>query len=383
LIPKPPYAALLTPPGRGAVATIGVRGEGARVIVGRRFLPAAGKPLEAFGPGRVLFGRFHTAAAAAEELVVGLISAEEVEIHCHGGVAAGEAILEALVQEGCVVIQPDQWAKEIEADAIAAAALFALAQARTERTAAVLLDQYRGALSRDLSAIQRHLERHEVAAARTKLQSLLGWAEFGLHLTQPWKVAIAGRPNAGKSSLMNAIVGYERAIVFAEPGTTRDVLTATTAVDGWPIELADTAGMRAAGDAIEAEGVARALQEIARADLVILVDDTTAAWDEGLYQELDGSARRVVVVHNKCDLALPADGLPQGIAVSAKTGVGIDTLCQVVGECLVPQSPPRGAGVPFTEEQASDLADVELLLASGKTDEARNKLATLWQRPPP
>ena len=86
-IPDAPHLAVLTPLGRGAVATIGVRGSGSRELVGRRFTPAAGKPLDSFPVGRVLFGRFRTAAAAEEELVVGLVAGNELEIHCHGGVA--------------------------------------------------------------------------------------------------------------------------------------------------------------------------------------------------------------------------------------------------------------------------------------------------------
>jgi tRNA modification GTPase len=88
-------------------------------------------------------------------------------------------------------------------------------------------------------------------------------------------VVIAGPPNVGKSSLINALLGYQRAIVFDQPGTTRDVLTATTAIDGWPVELADTAGIREGDDAIETEGVARALAEIRAADLVVEVWDAS------------------------------------------------------------------------------------------------------------
>src|SRR5204862_3686687 len=161
---------------------------------------------------------------------------------------------------------------------IAAQALLALAGARTERTATIFLDQYRGALRKDLTAIEHDLTHGNHDTAVRALNSLLARASLGLHLRQPWKVVIAGRPNDGKSSLMNAILGYQRSIVWHEPGTTRDVLTATTAIDGWPLELIDTAGLRVgravpadSADPIESEGIARARAQIAAADLTILV----------------------------------------------------------------------------------------------------------------
>ena len=84
----------------------------------------------------------------------------------------------------------------------------------------------------------------DLQAAAARIREWLAWEDFGLHLTRPWNVVLAGRPNVGKSSLINALLGYTRSIVFDQPGTTRDVVTAATAIDGWPIELSDTAGLR-------------------------------------------------------------------------------------------------------------------------------------------
>src|SRR5690606_16577637 len=91
--------------------------------------------------------------------------------------------------------------------------------------------------------------------ARRRLAALVDRAPLGLHLTRPWHVALAGAPNVGKSSLLNAVLGYGRAIVFDQPGTTRDVLDAVTAIDGWPVRLTDGAGLRESVDALEAAGV--------------------------------------------------------------------------------------------------------------------------------
>lgn len=375
-----PSCSLLTPPGRGAIATIGVRGAGSIAAVTSCFTPASGQPLGDAAQGRVAFGRFQLPSGAAEELVVGLVSADEIEVHCHGGMAAAEAILAALEAAGC---RQETWRERItagEADPIAAAALFALAEARTERTAAILLDQYHGALRRELEQI-RDLIPSDSRQALARLQLLLSRADLGRHLTRSWRVVLTGAPNVGKSSLINALLGYQRAIVFDQPGTTRDVLTATTAIDGWPVELSDTAGLRAGGDAIEVEGVTRALAQVAAADLVIEVLDATAAQERPGYRGQmteDRRQRDVLVVHNKCDLGLPLDdGRPPGIYVSAKTGQGMDNLIRAIAERLAPNPPPRGAAVPFTESQLSALASGQRHLNRGDAQAASSQIESL------
>jgi tRNA modification GTPase len=397
---------VLTPSGRGAIATIAVRGAQAIPIVARLFRPASGNPLTDFPVGRTVFGRFMIplplgeggdrrspgeGRPISEDLVIGLIGQGELEIHCHGGRAAVQAVCAALAAAGAAQITPAAWAHQQHSDPLAADALLALTDARTERTAAILLDQYRGALRRQLAAIGDALAQNELAAAKTAIDSLLSWADFGLHLTQPWKVVLAGRPNAGKSSLMNAILGYERSIVWREPGTTRDVLTATTAIDGWPIELTDTAGLRAVGqtflsaaanapsDPIESEGISRAHAQTAAADLVVLVADTAAPWDSALYEEITRSSpRQPLIVHNKCDLSSPpADNRPPGIETSAMTGHGIAQLCQAIANTLVPTRPSRDTGVPFTANQIASLQAVAQHLPAGQLVAARQQLAGL------
>jgi tRNA modification GTPase len=373
-----PVCAILTPGGRGAVATVGVRGGGAVAAVGRRFCAAGGPSLDLFAVGRVVFGRFRTAIGAEEELVVGLVGGDEADVHCHGGSAAVEAVCEALVAEGCRRVDAAEWVHIERDDPVAAAAMLALAHARTERTAGVLLDQHRGALRAAIVGIERELSAGNSGAGTSKLKELLARGEMGMHLTEPWRIMLAGRPNAGKSSLMNAIVGYERAIVFEQPGTTRDVLSAGTAIDGWPVELADTAGIRPAGDSVEAEGVARARREVATAEAVVLIADTTAAWDAELHAELVQQARRLIVVHNKCDLRRPLDdGRPVGIEVSAKTGAGIDSICQALTELLVPDPPQPGEAVPFTAGQIAVLRTAAERLRRGEIAAAQAALQTL------
>jgi tRNA modification GTPase len=375
--------AVLTPSGRGAIATVALRGAAALAAVARRFQPAAGKTLDAYGPGRVVFGHFRMSETAVEEIVVGLIATDELEIHCHGGTAAVAAICSALVAEGCVLVTADEWVHSQQHDPIAAQALLALAEARTEHVAVILLDQHHGALRAELSLIERLIAQNETVAAAQAIDRLLARAELGLHLTQPWKVVLAGAPNAGKSSLANAILGYERAIVFPQPGTTRDVLTATTAIGGWPVELADIAGLRTAADAIEAEGVGRAWRQISAADLVIYVAATTEPWDASLYQRVAQLHRlRLVIVHNKCDLLPPpVDGRPERIEVSAKTGLGIDKLCSAISYSLVPSPLARGAAVPFASEHIIALKEAAASLSKGECTAAGDWIASALYRP--
>src|SRR5690606_34057111 len=143
------------------------------------------------------------------------------------------------------------------------AARQALERATTERVALVLLDQWQGALERQCESILARLRAGEVDVAAQQLERLSSTWQVGRWLTRPARIVLTGPPNVGKSSLVNRLVGYERAIVFDEPGTTRDVVTATTAIDGWPVVLGDTAGIRDATGELEQAGIALARDAVA------------------------------------------------------------------------------------------------------------------------
>jgi len=263
-------------------------------------------------------------------------------------------VLDELVRQGCRVVGWQDWARGAHEDPITAAARIALAEARTERTAAILLDQYHGALRRALDAIERALAGNEIPSARQQIETLLARADLGLHLSRPWRVVLAGRTNVGKSSLINALVGYDRAIVHHTAGTTRDVVTAQTAVDGWPIELADTAGWNPSPGPLERAGVALAQQRLTEADLAVLVFDAAEPWSEA-DRGLADSLSAALLVHNKCDLPPHRGDRPPGLAVSARTGEGVGELVGQIADRLVPNPPPSGGAVPFTSEQAENL----------------------------
>ncbi|HEY4759647.1 MAG TPA: GTPase, partial [Thermoguttaceae bacterium] len=246
-------------------------------------------------------------------------------------------------------------------DPITAAAQAALADAPTQRTAAILLDQYHGALRRAFNSIQQDIDQKYFASAKRKVDCLWTYIALGLHLTRPWRVVAAGPPNAGKSSLINALVGYRRSIVHHTPGTTRDAVTAVTAMEGWPVELCDTAGLHAKAEGIEKAGVELAQQRIADADLVVLVFDLTVKWSTS-DQSLAETFPQALLVHNKTDLPHAADNRPEGLITSALTGTGVDTLVKKISERLVPNPPLPGVPVPFTPAQSDQLEKFDLVL---------------------
>lgn len=338
----------LTPPGRGAIATLRVEGPGAVEAVQANFRPRGGRPLTAYPPDRLVVGHF--GSDCGEEVVVRRRAGDAIELHCHGGLASVTMIEEALAAAGCQLQSWRDWITTNQHDPISAEALIALADAPTERTAAILLDQYHGALRRALDEIRQSIDRGDTGAVRDQIDILLGRATLGKHLIRPWSVVLGGPVNAGKSSLINALAGYGRSIVHHTPGTTRDAVTATTAIDGWPIELCDTAGLRAGGDAVERAGIERAQERLAQADLAILVFDRSLAWsaeDQALAERWPAE----LLVYNKCDLPAAADNRPAGLSTSALRRDGIADLLEAIVRRLVHSPPPPGAAVPFTSGQ--------------------------------
>jgi tRNA modification GTPase len=349
-------AALLTPAGRGAVASIVVDGPQAVAMVESLFRSASGHRLEEQAMDRILYGAWTT---TGEEVIVARRSESRVEVHCHGGAAASGAILAALAVAGCQVVSWQDFVATDVASPIRAAARIALAACTTERTATILLDQYRGALDVAIEQTMLDFKQGNTSTALARLRELLGWARFGERLIKPCRVVIAGPPNVGKSTLINALVGYERAIVFDQPGTTRDVVTAQAAIDGWPIELADTAGLRASAEPLEQAGVVRAGGELRAADLAILVFDVTQPWTEEM-QRLSAEWPEALVVHNKADLLPPGTlaathitNRPAGVLASAKSGWNVPALLGEIVQRLAPDVPAPGAPIPFTSEQSA------------------------------
>jgi tRNA modification GTPase len=372
----PTWIACLTPPGQSALATLGLYGPRAWEALRRLFRRRSGAELdEAPACGRFWLGRI--GSEVADEVVVAVKQTEPVprlEVHGHGGREVVRFLIELFREQGLHLCSWEDFLRKTNMDALKAEAAIGLAHAATPRTAGILLDQQQGALDPAFEAIQQALERDEVAAAAEGLAQLARYATVGRHLTQPYRVVVAGAPNVGKSSLVNALAGYQRSIVAATPGTTRDVVTIRLALDGWLIELADTAGQRTNAETLEEEGIRRARATAAAADLCLWLFDSSAppVWPSEPLAD-------VLYVLNKSDLAPAWDvaSIPDAVCVSALTGAGLPELCAAVIARLVPDPPPPGAAVPFTPRLCEGIAQAQRALATGGAAEMRRLVASL------
>ncbi len=341
------YVTPLTPSGSGAIAVLEVSGPDAWSIARWIFRAAGGKPLpDKPNPCSSWFGRM--GIGAGDEVILAVPSTEAtpvVEIHCHGGRQVVQMLIGLLQQEGCISEIPNE--KKSAGDL--------LPYAKTLRIAAILLDQANGAYAAAIDRCRQEMACGGKESARAILDELTRFSNIGRHLLQPWRVAIVGTPNAGKSSLLNALAGYQRSVVAPIPGTTRDVVSATLAFDGWLVEISDTAGLREASDLLEQQGIDRARNQAALADLCLWVIDVTA--QQPTRDVLGLSSANVLPVLNKID-QLPAWDLKSfenAVALSATTGQGIECLIQRIVEVLIPDAPPPGAAVPFSADCMAEI----------------------------
>jgi tRNA modification GTPase len=297
-----------------------------------------------------------------------------VEVHCHGGREVLRLLLETFAARGLEICSWQEFHRLTSNDPLRAETLIALGEATTTRTAGILLDQYHGALGSALRHILACWEGGDHQEGAQKLQSIVRYTDVGRHLTTPWQLVVAGAPNVGKSSLINALAGYQRCVVAATPGTTRDIVTTPIAIDGWPIELTDTAGLRTATENLEQHGIRRAEHAVSTADLCLWVLDASAM---PVWPECPTQTMRYVV--NKVDLepVWDLDKAKDAVRVAALTGRGLAELCDGVSTWLVPQSPAPGAAVPFTPRLAAMIAEAWRSWAAGDTVEAKRMLANI------
>lgn len=335
----------------------------------------------------------HTANqnSIGESVVVCKTKSNTVEIHCHGGLLAAATILASLEAFGFDILSQSQWIKLQNTDPISAQATEALQQAKTLKATRILLDQQSGALQRAFDEIDSLIRQRQVAQAMRLVQSLKRWSELGTHLIAPFSVVLCGPPNVGKSSLLNRLLGYQRAIVHAQAGTTRDLLAEETSIGGWPVRLLDSAGIRDTEDGIEQAGVERAQQAFERSDLVLILVDSTQGWTENhtaIFERIIQSreptpgsnslAKPICkLLYTKCDLSIqqpgnqsqdhvPEPNLPPEdiVRISSKTGEGIDELLHKIRLWLVPEEPEAGQGVPFHFQHRMKLENYERQLSS-------------------
>jgi tRNA modification GTPase len=334
--------------------------------------------------GRVCYGQW--GLQSPEDVVLSRLREDAVEIHCHGGRAAVARILADLAARGVEIESVPAYA-ERTSSLLDAECARALGLATTERSAMFLAEQAAGVLQAYLEQVLWDLELSPHTPERdqqvdARLEELIRWSGFARHLTMPWAVVLVGRPNVGKSSLINALAGFERSIVSPLPGTTRDVVTTQVVFDGWTFELSDTAGLRAATDAIEAEGIARTAARLATADLKLLLLDRSAPLADEDRQLLVQHPDALTIVH-KCDLppqwetACAAGAL----ALSSRTGMGVGELAKAMVGRLVPCVPPPGTPLPVTPRIEEVIVAARRALRSGQRSNALALLRQLLRRP--
>jgi len=375
--------AVATPPGKGAVAIIRLSGHRAAAVAGA----IAGSMPE---PRHMSLRAFRDSGDRVLDhgLLVyfpgprSFTGEDMVELHCHGGPVVTDVLLEALLALGARLAAPGEFSRRAYlngrmdlAQAEAIADLIDAGSARAVRAAARSLQgifservhslaeaviDFRVYVEAALDFPEEEIDFLSEAGLEGRLAELLadfdslaGVATQGALLRDGISVVLAGPPNAGKSSLLNRLTGQETAIVTHLPGTTRDVLRERISVDGMPLHVIDTAGLRKAGDEAEAEGIRRARREIGDADMILLVTDATDPGQEKPDEDIMGSLPAgvpVTMIRNKIDLTgeRPGrregkDGTPAVICLSALLGSGIDDLRRHLAEAVGYQPSAEGA----------------------------------------
>ncbi|MCX5946382.1 MAG: tRNA uridine-5-carboxymethylaminomethyl(34) synthesis GTPase MnmE [Cyanobacteria bacterium] len=397
-------------PGQGSVAIVRLSGPAA-LAIGRRLFQAPGS--QVWESHRILYGHVVDPASSEriDEALLLLMQAprsftgeDVVEFHCHGGLICVQRVLDLVLSAGARRAQAGEFSQRAflngRLDLTRAEALSDLVTARSRRAAQLALAGLDGGLHRQISGMRERLLDQlaelearvdfeedlppldgssvaaELAAVRDALKGLVAGAAQGQLLREGLRVAIVGRPNVGKSSLLNRLSRSERAIVTDLPGTTRDLVESELVLQGVPLTLLDTAGIRATDDRIEQLGIERSRSALASADLVLLIFDLTAGWtnEDQALRALVPEGVACLLVGNKLDqwpqagepgldpsevpgalAALdPAQADPADVRISAATGAGLVELeTALLARCG--HSGDQGIAVALNRRQA-DLA---------------------------
>lgn len=332
--------AISTPPGEGAIGIVRMSGELSVEIANKIFIQKNGRLITDGDHRRMLYGHIQRGNSVVDEVLVvpmfapGTYTREDmVEVQCHGGVVPLTEIVKLILENGASMAEPGEFTKRAflngRLDLAQAESIMDLIQAKTPQGFDVAYNQLEGHLSRKVEAVRTALltamAQLEVcidypeedieemtysemtshfSEAERSVSELLQNSETGRILRDGLSTVIVGKPNVGKSSLLNALLRESRAIVTDIPGTTRDVIEETLNIRGVPIKLVDTAGIRETDDLVEKLGVERSKAFFNRADLVVFVLNAAEALsseDESIMSYLKG--RRAIILLNKSDLA--------------------------------------------------------------------------------
>lgn len=366
-------AAIATPLGEGGLAVLRISGADALPLADKIFVPAGKNRPSTARTHTIHFGKIVRDGKTLDEVLLAVMRAprtftreDVVEISCHGGILPAKLVLDAILENGARLAEPGEFTRRAflngRIDLAQAEAVADLIHSRTELALAAANEQLAGKLSQRINQLRddllhtlAHVEAHidfpdEDIAPDTKAQllkrledgvvfiaELLRTANEGQILRRGIRAAIIGQPNTGKSSLLNQLLGHDRAIVSPIPGTTRDTIEETANIRGLPVVFIDTAGLREAQDEIEIEGIRRSRQSFAQAELILHVLDAGQSLtqeDEKYFAEFAGKKR--ILVRNKTDLPVKCE-LPANLSatdISCVTGHGIESLKDAIKETI-------------------------------------------------
>lgn len=370
-------AAISTPLGTGGVGIIRISGKNATEIADRIFVSVNGIKLSSSKGYRAYFGRIFDGETAVDEVVCLVFRAphsytgeDVVEINCHGGVVLLKKILRLVLQNGAQAAAPGEFTKRAflngKLDLSEAESVMTLISAQGEQGANAAFNQLEGSLSRKIEKINssllslaahiaawvdypddeiEELGNNELYStiynAYLELCALLSNFDSGMAVTNGVEAAIVGKPNVGKSTLMNLLTGYDRSIVTEIEGTTRDVVEETVNLNGCILRISDTAGMRETGDIVEKLGVERSRKKLERTAIVFAVFDLSKPLSDEDKELIDECKdKNVIPVVNKTDLEPRLDvdyiknKLGSPLFISAKSGDGYNELCDRVAELM-------------------------------------------------
>ena len=375
-------AAVATPAGEGGVGIVRVSGPEAERIASVLFVRAEGKN------GRLKSHMLHygTIQEPKSEKILDQVlltimrkprsytGEDVVEVHCHGGVFVVRRILGLILAQGVRHAEPGEFTKRAflngRLDLAQAEAVLDLIAARTEKGADLALSQVKGEFSNwignlreqlldilaqveaaidfpeeEIELLERRALVAKIDALRSRISVILSTYEWGRLLREGARVCICGRPNVGKSSLFNALLGEERVIVTPIAGTTRDVIEESINLNGLPVVLSDTAGIRDATDDVERIGVKLSREQLEKADAVVVVLDGSTALTDADRVILSSTTKKIgLIAVNKSDLELKVDGEhvqqivgeKEIVTVSATEGYGIQELRKSLREIILP-----------------------------------------------
>ena len=387
-------AAVSTPRGKGGVAMLRVSGPDARAVLARVFRPRGDVPLR---PRTAVYGSFYDDGGVFDDGIAVFYASpasytgeDTAELCCHGGLLVTERLLAAVLAAGAQPAGPGEFTRRAflngkltltEAEAVAG-----IIDAASARRLEIGVRQAGGSLSRridglygrlvtlaaslrayidypdeDLADLSEAETAAELSAVRAELDALADSHRYGRAVSEGVRTVLVGRTNTGKSSLLNLLLGFERALVSDEAGTTRDVVSAPAVVCGIPLLLADTAGLRAGAGEVERAGIRKSIEQLEQAELVLAVFDSSQALEKEDWELMDALEKvPAIAIVNKSDLPTQMDveaiqkRFEKTVSLSAATGEGLAALEQALSEILDTKDFHPQEGVLFTQRQRMD-----------------------------